>query len=82
MGFYTRKAHFDTALLPIFVPFMPVRHIAKARDLGNAAETNHCKHIARAPFLVAEKLRLDHSATNERPCIVQTQRFIARYVQW
>ena len=38
--FYTRKAHFDTALLAMFFLSMSVGHIAMARDLGNAAEIN------------------------------------------
>ena len=47
---------------------MPVGHIATARGLSNAAEqTNElCKHRARAPLLLAEKLRRGQSVINRR----------------
>ncbi len=39
--FCTGNIHFGTELRPMFFLFMPAGHIATARDLGNAAETNN-----------------------------------------
>ncbi len=63
-----KKAHFGRTLLPMFFLFMPVGPIAKAWDLGNAAEINdritYTQYLL--PLLLAEKLGQGWSVINKR----------------
>ncbi len=69
--FYTRKAHFYTALLAMFFflfPFMHVGYIATAGILLTKPKQTIelCKYRVHVPLLLAKKLRLGHSAINDR----------------